>query len=160
MIGLVSCSQQKLSRPARAHLLYCSQLFKLSLRYAEAHCEKVLVLSARHGLVELDTILKPYDQRLGGKKEKEAWARRVAGALVFRYGRDADLMMLAGADYTRPLTSALRTHDGHDGTAWRGWRGRIEEPLKGKMIGQRLSFLRLEPHEAHHRGQPQAVPHR
>ena len=143
-IGLVSCSQQKLSHPARAHLLYNSPLFKMSVTYAEQHCETVLILSALHGLVELDTVLKPYDRKLGGKKERSTWAMRVAGSLVFRFGRDSELMILAGADYAVPLTTALRTYDGHTSKlGWTGWRGPIEEPLKGKMIGQRLSFLRL-----------------
>jgi hypothetical protein len=144
-IGLVSCSQQKLSRPARAHLLYSSPLFQMSVTYAEKHCETVLILSALHGLVELDTMLKPYDCKLGGKKEKASWAMRVASSLIFRFGRDSELMILAGADYAVPLKTALLTHDGHTSKlGWTGWRGKIEEPLKGKMIGRRLSFLKAE----------------
>lgn len=148
MIGLVSCSAQKLNRAAPARELYRSPLFRKSLAYAEPRCERVYVLSAAHGLVELDAVTKPYDRKLGGKKEREAWARRVAGSLIGRHGREIDYLLLAGADYAGPLETALRTHDGYREDRALGchrWYGvpreRIKQPLAKMMVGERLRWL-------------------
>jgi len=138
VIGLISCSAQKLPRPAPARELYCSPLFRKSLAYAELRCERVYVLSAAHGLLELHQLVGPYERRLGNKKERDAWARRVAGDLIARHGRDVDYLVLAGADYAGPLSDALETYDG-------GFRGvlreRILQPLIGMPVGRRLQWL-------------------
>jgi len=141
VIGLVSCGAQKLSHPAQARHLYTSTMFQMSRAWAERHCSQVYVLSAFHGLVELDTLLKPYDRRLGGKKETAAWASRTARAIADRHDRDIEISILAGADYARPLTAALRCLDGHHHDGWRGWRGAITEPLAGLGMGKRLAWL-------------------
>lgn len=147
MIGLVSCGAQKLEDAAPARSLYTSPLFRLSLQYAEERCETTYVLSAAHGLVDLDRVLKPYDRRLGGKKERAIWARRVAGELVERHGRDVDYLILAGVDYAGPLSTALCTIDGHrrgddGGFRWHGVDpSRILQPLARKSIGPRLQWL-------------------
>lgn len=137
MIGLVACSSRKLDRRAPARELYSSPLFRKSLAYAEQRCERVYVLSAKFGLVELDQRIGKYDHRLGCKTERAAWARRVAGALIDRHGREAEYLVLAGADYARPLATALLTYDG---TA----RERILEPLNRMQVGQRLRWLNDE----------------
>lgn len=143
MVGLISCSAQKLYRPAPARELYCSPLFRKSLAYAEARCERVYVLSAALGLVELDAVTNPHDRALGGRKsEREAWARRVAGMLIGRHGRDVDYSILAGQNYAGPLATALRTCDGHHEDGWRGVaRERIQQPLAGLQCGDRLRWL-------------------
>ncbi len=142
MIGLISCSARKLGTPAPARDLYCSSLFQRSLTYAECRCSVVYVLSARHGLVDLDTVLKPYDERLGSKQDREAWGRRVADNLIDRHGRGVAYLILAGANYAGPLATALRTHDGHHEDGWRGVaKEMIHTPLTGMKIGERLRWL-------------------
>jgi len=142
MIGLVSCSARKLAVAAPARELYCSSLFRLSLAYAEARCSAVYVLSALHGLVELDRVLAPYNRRLGGKAERERWGRLVASSLVTRHGREVDYLILAGADYAGPLATELRTIDGHRRGAWRGVPPeRILTPLARMPLGPRLRWL-------------------
>lgn len=142
MIGLVACSSQKLDRPAPARELYCSPLFRKSLAFAEARCSKVYVLSAALGLVDLDAVTAPYDRRLGGKSEREAWGRRVATTLIGRHGREVEYLILAGQDYAGPLATALRTHDGFREDGWHGVaRERILQPLLGLQVGERLRKL-------------------
>lgn len=142
MIGLIACSAQKLARPAPARELYCSPLFCKSLAYAAPRCERVYVLSAAHGLVGLDEVIAPYDRRLSGKREREAWGRRVGSSLILRHGREVDYLILAGADYADPVATALRTHDGFCEDGWRGVsRERIHQPLLGLQVGARLRRL-------------------
>lgn len=149
MIGLVSCSARKLGHAAPARELYCSPLFRLALAHAERTCSAVYALSALHGLVELDALIAPYNRRLGGKAEREAWASRVASSLVQRHGREAGYLVLAGADYAVPLATALRTIDGHRGGSWRGVAPElIKTPLAGMPMGARLRWLSQQNKEA------------
>lgn len=69
-IVVIACGAAKLDRPAPASELYTSGHFTLMLRAARRLADtqggRVLVLSARYGLVELDTVLDPYDVKMGG----------------------------------------------------------------------------------------------
>lgn len=137
MIGLVSCSVQKLARPAPARELYCSPLFRKSLAYAESRCEHVYVLSAMHHLLDLDKVIEPYDRRLGTtKREREIWAIITAGALESKHKRaDLQLMVLAGADYAGALIGVVCWW-------WKdGWRSHVHQPLQGMQVGERLRWL-------------------
>ena len=52
-------------------------------------------------------MLEPYEQRLGAtKRERRRWAAVVAGAIEARHGRDVQLLMLAGKEYTISQTIA------------------------------------------------------
>jgi hypothetical protein len=77
-IGLVACSRRKARDAAPARELYASCLFRAALAYAERHYGpgQWLILSARHGLVEPDSVLNPYDLSLRqlSAREREAWA--------------------------------------------------------------------------------------
>jgi hypothetical protein len=72
---VVPCGAAKTAHAAPARELYTSATFRHYLRAAEAEAAattrvglgeaKVLIMSALHGLVELDTVLDPYDVRIG-----------------------------------------------------------------------------------------------
>lgn len=139
MIGLVACSKSKLDHAAPARELYTSQLFKLSLAYAEAHCRTVFVISAEHGLVQLDRVIAPYDTTLAdlSPARRSLWGQGVVAAVMLQlYADDSRLMILAGEAYVAPIDDALR------GTA------EIVEPLQGMQIGERLSFLTTQTRRA------------
>src|SRR5271170_4194379 len=79
-IVLVACGKRKGNSRAKARYLYQGELFQKSLAYAQS-LERVAIyiLSAKHGLLDLDTEIDPYDQTL--KKMKIAgvkvWAQHV-----------------------------------------------------------------------------------
>lgn len=142
MIGLVSCGAQKLTEPAEARHLYTSPLFRLSLTYAEQHCSRVYVLSAFHGLLDLDRVVAPYNRRLPtAKRERMAWGEHIAASIGARHNSDEPIMILAGVDYAHPLTVCLRTLFGWRDGGYKGWTGEITEPLAGMQVGQRLAWL-------------------
>ena len=132
MIGLVSCAAKKLDHPAPARHLYTSALFRMSLKYAEAHCSTTYILSALYGLVPLDAVIAPYDVRLKAGANNYPWALDVVRELAARHPRGGDLLLLAGAVYVDPLLDALDVVD---------WRGQVIQPLEGLQIGERLSWL-------------------
>lgn len=147
MIGLVACSKTKLDRPAPAHALYTSPLFKLSLTYALRTCERVYILSARYHLVCVDQPLKPYDRTVVAmsRDERERWGRCIARSLWSLHGIDVALVgltFLAGDAYVSPIKRGLLAIEANTiGVTTR-------EPLRGMQIGERLCFLKRELTEA------------
>lgn len=128
LVGLVSCSKSKLTHPAPARELYSpSFVFDRSVRYVEKHCDEWLVLSAKHGLVDPDAVLEPYDETLSGapKARRDEWAAEVREALQARYeGRKVKFILMAGRAYSGAV-------EGLD----------AEEPLKGMGTGFRRQWL-------------------
>lgn len=72
---LVPCAAAKLDVPAAARDLYASANFQHMLRAALTEAAdttavlgvpaRVMILSAEHGLLELDTVVAPYDTKMG-----------------------------------------------------------------------------------------------
>ncbi len=137
-VFLVGCSAQKLhvSVPIAARELYQSQLFTKALAYAEREGDEVFILSARHGLVELDRKLLPYEwtmRDVGGDAERRGWAGGVCFRLAVHHefaGLPVELVLLAGEAYAGPVREKAKIY---------GWS--VQEPLKGLMVGRRLQWL-------------------
>jgi DGQHR domain-containing protein len=129
-IGLVGCSRRKGAHVAPARELYTSPLFRLASRYCAASYDLWFVLSARHGLVDPEQVLEPYDTVLRGldRASRDAWACRVVSQLQQRglFGSGHRFFLHAGADYAGPLAQRLDA----------------EQPLQGLSIGQRLAWYR------------------
>lgn len=127
---LLGCSAIK--RPGRwpARDLYSGELYRAGRRYAEAQGARWLIYSGLHGLIEPDTLIESYDQRLPGVRDAEArhallarLAEQVRGHLL---AHPAGLVyeLHAGAPYALALRQAAPTVE-------------VEEPLAGLQIGQR-----------------------
>jgi uncharacterized protein DUF6884 len=129
-IVLISCVSKKLPRRARAENLYVSSLFKKNLQYARSlKPDRILILSAKHGLLELDQEVEPYDVTLN--EMSTANIRRWADGVISQLRQVADLkkdifVFLAGERYRKYLTPHLL---------------RYEIPMHGLGIGEQLHFL-------------------
>ncbi|MGM1062037.1 DUF6884 domain-containing protein [Saccharothrix sp. Mg75] len=73
MLFVVPCGGAKLARPSPARSLYTGRMFRLCLDVVEeeaelardaGHSVAVRILSARHGLLDLDTLVEPYDRTM------------------------------------------------------------------------------------------------
>jgi hypothetical protein len=86
-LALISCSGRKGKTPAPARFLYTGALFKKSLAFAEREYDHSVILSAKHGLLELDDVVEPYDQTLQRmpRPKREEWAQRVSEQIKSRY---------------------------------------------------------------------------
>lgn len=125
---VIPCSARKLSKPARARDLYTGPLFRSALRAAEQlaaqHRGTVAVLSARHGLVELDRVLEPYDVTFGQPDAIDAATLREHLA----QHASSEIVALLPNRYDRLLTDALGTP--------------AVNPLRGSRgIGEQRSIL-------------------
>jgi hypothetical protein len=135
-LALVGCGAKKTTGPRPARELYTSPLFRMSLAYAERLTPNVWIVSALHGLLPLDQVIEPYNLKLSdlnGQTQREAWGWSVVDALAARAPRGSHAVLLCGKEYADVLWGPLKSH----GIS-------IEEPLAGKQIGERLSWLKAQ----------------
>lgn len=131
-IGLVGCASQKLKRPAPARELYVSQLFRKAAAYAEATCDVWYILSAKHGLVRPDTVLEPYNLKVGTAECKTwDWVETHRPA-----------MMAELAQYERVTLVALLGEQYR--TIFRPGPWAFSIPMEGLGIGEQLGWLTRE----------------
>jgi len=131
-VFLLSCSATKLEKAAPARDLYASPLFKKSLDYAERHCtsdDDIAILSAKHYLVPLNTVIKPYDITLNdmSREQRKMWANTTFIKILERYDMQKDkFVFLAGEAYTEFLLPKFK------------YKVNL---LEGKKIGERMQWL-------------------
>jgi cytoplasmic iron level regulating protein YaaA (DUF328/UPF0246 family) len=129
-IVLISCVSQKRSRRSKAKDLYISALFKKNLAYARRlRPDAIYILSAKYGLLDLETEIDPYNLTLtimpAGEIRK--WADRVLQQLQQVANlQDDHFIFLAGMKYRKYLIPHLRSY---------------EVPLEGLPIGKQLQAL-------------------
>lgn len=113
---VIPCGADKADAPAPAAELYVGSMFRMALAAAETEAAEigatVLIFSALHGLVELDTVLAPYDVKMGdpGSVTVEQVAEQ-AQALGLTWEARADVYALLPKAYFAVLDAALRTDD-------------------------------------------------
>ena len=87
-IYLISCCKEKLPSAAKAKDLYQSEGFKRRLAFAKYQkADEILILSAKHHIVELDQILEPYDVCLSNETvgEQKKWAEICIASLKSKF---------------------------------------------------------------------------
>ena len=130
-VVLLSCVSKKLPCKAKARDLYISPLFRLGLRYAESlHPDRIFILSAEHGLVDLNKEIEPYNRTLNTMSATNilAWADGVL--LQLRNSTDLkndEFIFLAGERYRKHLVPYM---------------AKYSIPMKGLGIGKQLKYLK------------------
>ena len=131
-IILISCGAKKEKTPQKAEDLYIGGYFKKTLLYARYLSNKngadIYILSAKHGILELNEIIKPYDLTLNNKNERyqKSWSYKVITQLQCKIKKTDKIIFLAGENYIKYLKMYYKNY---------------EEPLKGLSIGKRLKFI-------------------
>ena len=102
-IVLISCVSKKLNKTAPAKDIYVSDLFKKSLAYAyKCKPDYIYILSAKHGLLELNSVIEPYNLTLNtmSKNDKKLWAIKTINQLIKLHDLKQDeFTILAGKNY-------------------------------------------------------------
>jgi len=130
-IVLISCASRKLPTRAKVRELYTSDLFKKNLKYAsQINPDKIFILSAKYGLLDLDDEIEPYNITLNNMKGEEIrlWAEQVLRKLEEIVNLDTDeFVFLAGEKYRRYLVPKIKNYS---------------LPLQGLGIGKQLKWLK------------------
>ena len=100
-IACIACGKKKKSYSCKAQEMYDGTLFKKSLTLAEKQgYDKIYILSAKYGLLELDQIISPYNFSLFDMSNDEIkkWSKEVKTKLP-----EADIDYYAGKTYYKFL---------------------------------------------------------
>ncbi len=135
-IGLVGCVKSKRVAATAAKDLYTSTLSRGRRRFVERTCARWFVLSAKHGLVEPDQVIEPYDValRIASRDARRRWSADVLAALVMRLGSLVDHVFELHTD------SAYRDFGLVAGL--RALGATVETPGTGLTQGRLLAFYR------------------
>ena len=137
-IVLISCVSKKLDYKAKAKDLYISPLFRFNLRYAKSlNPDKILILSAKYGLVGLGDEIEPYDLTLNNMaiSERKEWAESIVKQLDDKMNFENDEVILINVNvsnskkYREYLIPKIKNY---------------KIPMKGLSIGRQLQFLKNE----------------
>ena len=129
ILGLVGCSKTKAAEPRPAAELYASPLFLYSYRAAVRTCDRVVILSALHGVVQPDEVIEPYNLHVGqlGGAALAAWrdkVRQQLAAVLRPHPRPHRLVFFAGRLYELAMPEIEGAEE--------------LSPLRGLFIGQRI----------------------
>lgn len=107
-VVVIPCSGEKAPEPMPAQDLYTGSMFRHTLTAAKAEgFGTILILSALHGLVELDQVIEPYDVRMG--QPGSVTADTLAAQVEARFGEDdVDLYFMLPQAYLVVADEAFR----------------------------------------------------
>ncbi|GAB3977489.1 hypothetical protein GCM10029978_067340 [Actinoallomurus acanthiterrae] len=101
---IVGCGAAKLNVPAPAGQMYIGSFHRLCRQVAEVVARpdgQVMILSAEHGLLDLQQRIEPYDRRMG---DASAVTAEVVACQADRLGlRTAEVTVLAGRAYAEAV---------------------------------------------------------
>jgi hypothetical protein len=130
-IVLLSCVKSKRDHTCKASELYTSSLFTKAFTYAKSLCpDKILILSAEHGVLDLNDEIEPYEKTLNNMKvaARREWACKVLQQLQATSDiKNDEFIFLAGNNYR----SFLIPHIKH-----------YSVPMEGLQIGKQLQWLK------------------
>ena len=132
---LVSCVSVKRPFPALARELYTSPWFKKARSCVEEMGCPWYILSAKHGLLNPNSTIAPYNETLKTMPtiRRRAWARGVIEDLAPHTVGINSVTLFAGMAYREFLGTALRE---------RGLT--VYVPMEGMAIGRQLSWLSMQ----------------
>jgi len=131
-IVLIACSSKKKKEKSLVIDIYISTLFKYSYEYAKKlNPDKIFVLSAKYGLLEMNQVIEPYNETLNTKTkiEKMLWSEKIETQLIEK-GIDLkndNIIFLSGKNYRENLIKHINNY---------------LIPLKGLSIGNQLKYLK------------------
>ncbi len=131
---LLGCVKSKRGSPSPAKDMYVSALWNGRRSLAESRGLRWKILSAKHGLLDPDEMIEPYDVALAGQSqvERQAWSNRVFSQLLDEF-EDLEGMVFeihAGWAYSESGLS----------TSLRAVGARVIRPLEGLLLGEQLAW--------------------
>lgn len=130
-IVLLSCVKSKRSQRSKASELYTSTLFTKAFAYAKSlNPDEIFILSAEHGVLELDDEIEPYEKTLNNMNisARREWANMVLEQLKTKTDINNDeFVFLAGNNYRSFLVPHIKHYS---------------VPMEGLQIGKQLQWLK------------------
>ena len=108
-VCFVACGVKKAARPMTASMLYIGSFFRANREYASRVADRWYILSAKHGVLHPDQVIRPYDCSIAAftADEREQWAARVWRRMEPLIEGAERIILLAGKNYVAPLLPRL-----------------------------------------------------
>lgn len=110
-VGIVACSASKRPDGQTPLTLYRGALFSTTVRHACQRCDRVLIMSAKYGLLELNDPVQWYDTYLGhlDHRERAILRKRIVdgGKLTYAYANPRRILSYLPKLYHSELMLAL-----------------------------------------------------
>ena len=89
-VCFIGCVKTKRSHKCKSKELYDSPLFHYSYKYALKNFDKVAILSAKHGLLDPEDVIEPYEVTLNNmsKQDRIEWSNKTTNQISQRYPKD------------------------------------------------------------------------
>jgi hypothetical protein len=129
---LISCASKKSQTPLKAKDIYISPLFIKAKKFAQFNADKWFILSAKHGLLDPECLIEPYDKTLlhMSKEQQMKWADKVIRDLYNVTSPEDLIVILAGEAYRKYIVPELKK-TGYS----------VQLPTEGLSIGKQLQWL-------------------
>lgn len=130
---VISCGKKKRARRSAAREIYTGPHFRAQRAFAEALGETYVILSAKHGVLDPETEIDPYDVSISdlSRTERDAWGRRAARAIRERLEPGQTVVVTAGKGYR----DAIRLYLERGGAL-------PLEPIRTLGMGRQMKWLR------------------
>lgn len=133
MIVFIGCGKKKNNKRCFAKEMYLGNYFTTCLDYAKTLTseDNIYILSAKYGVLSLDSIIEPYNVTLNdfNQQQNEVWKNMVVNQLKeLKISSEESVTMLCGKNYYNNLLTYFH---------------HIELPLKDlKGMGYQISFMK------------------
>lgn len=158
LVICIGCAQGKLPGAHKAKDIYDSQLFRKRWDVAQkikaerdlnGFATDIVIISAKHHVLDPEKVIENYDTRLSGKKsEKEFWGVQTTNQLIQRvqekFGAVGDVRfeLHMGQDYAEPVGQI--NFRNLQPSSRGGTRYRTVTPTEGLGIGQQLKYYNTQ----------------
>lgn len=138
---IIPCVAHKKEVACPAKDMYDSQYFTACRDYAERYSSRWHIMSAKHGILEPNKVIEPYDMSLSSftSPQLAEWARGAFLQFVqiypmynFRLNHNFYVVIVGGQLYRKILVPLLR-----------GYGYRVDVPFDGLGIGEQISAMRM-----------------
>ncbi len=131
-VYLLTCSRRKTENVAIAKDLYTSPSFIAARKIAEKEGAIWYIISAKHGLIDPEKKIKPYDLSLRSLSEieKDKWTSNIVNSIIKNLDTNDKITFLGDDLYFNHLSEKLRLA---------GFN--VTSPLFGKTIDEKLHWL-------------------
>lgn len=98
-LAIVPCTAKKNPHGRTARSLYAGNMFNIMMKHAQQRADKIVIMSAKYGLIDLDAEVSWYNTYLPDlkKEERAALANNIELALLFYPARPRVLSYLPNA---------------------------------------------------------------
>lgn len=129
MIVLIGCGKKKNNIECEAQYMYIGDFFITCLNYAKTFNCPIYILSAKYGLLSLNTVILPYNKTLNTMNCEESlcWSKYVKKQFDENHLKDQKAIFLCGENYYKYLLDYFKEY---------------ELPLKGLRMGYQIQYMK------------------